>query len=853
LSVVLKRREAVRRKELLHIQEYEVELRLDADAPDFDSRTRVRFRCFAPGAATFLECGISPTRARLNGREIDLAAAYRDNRLHLSGLAADNELEVEGRGTYSTDGQGLYRHRDPVDGRTYLYSQGQVYDMHRVFACFDQPDLKAPVTFIVDTPPHWVVRAGAPARSIGPGRWRTDATPPLPTYAMALVAGEYLGAHRARGALTMGVYYPASRAGQIRTDEWLDLTATLLSHFEQAIGVPYPYAKYDHVFCPDFNAGAMENPGLVTIRDEFLLPVEATQDRRQFRAIMVAHEMAHMWFGNLVTLRWWDDLWLAEAFADLLAFDAVATATPFTTAWARFCVSRKEWGYRSDERPSTHPVLSPVSDTDAARTHLDGITYAKGAGVLRQLMARLGRETFLLGLRAYLNRHRHDNAGLAELVTALQQAGGTDLQPWVRQWLSTSGTNTLRPEPVIREGVYDRVTLLQSAPAHHPELRHHRVRIGLYDRGFDGLARRGAVDVEAGGERTVIPELSGQPAADLLLVNDDDRAWAHIGLDERSADALCQHLSDLDDPLARALGWQALFDAAGHGHLDLDRYVDAVLRALATEADGSLASLALRRVRTCLDEWSAAPRRLPRLHRFADHCLARLSDTRAPFLENFIDTAHQTQHTRLLRRWLDDDEQPAHRVLDQVLRWRIIVRLAVLGVIDEATIAAEAERDRSSHGRQQAALAVTSQPDADVKQRALTVLAEPGSTSAPVLRAYAEGLFPAEQRDETRSLLPRTIDLSARLWQVHNEWTATSLSYFLLPRCHAEPRTLPLLADAAARAADPRAARVLTDYRFEMAQRIDLQAGDLAGAGPATPSGREGENLELDGVRTAEP
>jgi aminopeptidase N len=817
----LTRIEARTRAAIVRVRSYRVDLDLTGDGPTFVSRSRVEFSCARPGSTTFVELSGADVRsARLNDRELDVS----DGRLWLPDLAEHNVLDVTLRGRYSDNGQGLSRHRDPADGRTYVYSHGQVYDMHRVFACFDQPDLKAPVTFTVQVPPGWLVRGVAPAHEERPGRWRLDRTPPIPTYAMALVAGEFHEVRRDDAIVPMGLYCPVSLADRLDGDELFTLIGQCLAHFERLFGVPYPYAGYDHVFCPNFTPGAMENPGLVILRDDFLLPAGSGHDRRQFRALTIAHEMAHMWFGNLVTPSWWDDLWLSESFAELMAFHVIADATEFTTAWARFCAGRKEWGYRVDGRPSTHAILSPVDDTDAARNHLDGITYAKGAGVLKQLMARIGPEVFLAGLRKYFQRHAHGTASLSDLLSALGHETPDDLEAWADQWLSTSGTNTLTAQTVVANGRYTRVAIGQTTP-----LREHRVRLGLYDRDGGRLVRRHSLAVRAAEAETQVPALSGAVEADLLLLNDEDEAWARIGLDERSRRTLTHHLADLADPLARALCWQTLWDMAAAGLVAPGEYVEAALGALERETDPGLSTLALRRVRACIDEWGTATNRPERLRRLAVVCAQRLHQDQ--HLDTYIDCAPASD----LVAWLSGGG-PA---LTRARHWRILAQLAAFGRVDRGRIADELRRDATAGGQVGAALARVSLPSRFAKRAALRVLGSPPTVKPPILRVLAEGLFRPQQADLTRPLIPEALALIPRLWSLHGPWTAPHLAHYLLPRYHPEADTIAAIDEALASTTDPRPRRMLVDHRFDVERAIrlcELDGGDLTPR-PSRPAG----------------
>ncbi|MGH3324658.1 MAG: aminopeptidase N, partial [Streptomyces sp.] len=455
---VLTRAEAQLRAQLIDVERYVVDLDLTRGEEVFGSVTTVRFavREGQGGADTFAE--VRPTalvRAELDG--VALAPdAFAEGRLSLRGLAEGaHELRVVAEMPYSRVGEGMHRFTDPADGRVYVYTQCFMTDASLVFACFDQPDLKAVFEVSVTAPEDWTVLGNGVARKAGGGRWEFAPTPLLSTYLVAVVAGPYHSVRTEHAGLPFGLHVRRSLGEFLDADaeELLDVTRRCFDRYHEIFDEPYPFDSYDQAFVPEFNAGAMENPGLVTFRDEYVFRSAVTEQQRQTRGVTVAHEMAHMWFGDLVTLRWWDDTWLNESFAEYMGCQVLSEATRFTDAWTDFAVARKGWGYDADQRPSTHPVAPApelVPDTAEALLNFDGISYAKGASALRQLVAWLGERGFLAGVNDHLTRHRFGNAALADFIDSMARASGRDVHGWAERWLRTTGVDTLTPR--VAEG-----------------------------------------------------------------------------------------------------------------------------------------------------------------------------------------------------------------------------------------------------------------------------------------------------------------------------------------------------------------------------------------------------------------
>ncbi|PRY24074.1 membrane alanyl aminopeptidase [Pseudosporangium ferrugineum] len=754
----LTRAEATARAATVTVTGYDIALDLTGGGDTFRSRTVLTFGA-EPGSATFVE--LEPATllsATLNGEPLD-PSALADERLTLTGLGDANELVVEGEMRYSNTGEGLHRFTDPADDRVYLYGHMFLDGARRIFPCFDQPDLKAPVTLSVTAPDGWLVAAnGMPDGEVVDGRWRFAATKPLATYFVSLIAGPYHARTGEHDGIPLALYCRQALAEHLdeQAEELFTVTRQCLDRYHEIFDVRYPFGHYGQAFVPEFNFGAMENPGLVVFRDEFIYRSAVTDGQREQRAAVVAHEMAHQWFGDLVTMAWWDDLWLNESFAEYLGTRITAEATRFTETWTTFAMHRKAWGLRADQRPSTHPVApSDVDDTALALLNFDGISYAKGAAVLRQLVAYVGDKAFLAGLNEHFAAHAYGNATLADLLGAVSRASGRDLSAWAEVWLRRAQPNTLRAE-VERtdDGRYARVTLVQTAPDDYPTLRPHKLCLGLYDHTDGTVTRRRLVEVdvdpEVDGARTEVPELAGEPVADLLLVNDGDLTYAKIRLDEASAAAVPKILPLLDDSLTRAVIWGAVLDAVIDGERPVAELVTLVLAALPVEREVVVAEDVLGMTRALVDHYPAPEARPAALELLAQAC-GRLVAVAEPGgslqLAGVRGLIATTTDTVRLNAWLDGEDVPEGVAVDADLRWMIVYRLVVLGAVGPERIEAELAADRSAFGEQAAARCRAAVPDAEAKARAWELIINDPGASNRILDATAQGFWQPEQLD----------------------------------------------------------------------------------------------------------
>ncbi|GAA3826575.1 aminopeptidase N [Nocardioides panacisoli] len=849
----LTREEATARAALIDVTSYTVDLDLTQAERDgvetFGSTTTLRFTCREPGAETFADLvDATIEEITLNGVALDPSQVYADSRITLAGLEAENELVVRATCAYSHTGEGLHHFVDPADGRVYLYSQFEVPDARRVFTTFEQPDLKSVFTFNVTAPAHWKVVSNAatpepvPAAETGFAVWSFPETKRMSTYITCVVAGDYYevqdvyrGKH---GDIPLGHYARQSlkEALDAHREEIVLLTQQGFAFFEDAFDSPYPFGKYDQLYVPEYNMGAMENAGAITIKDEYIPRSRMAKSIYEFRASLIHHEMAHMWFGDLVTMKWWNDLWLNESFAEWACYHSIAESTSYTDAWTGFANARKQRGYREDQLPSTHPIAAEIPDLHAIETNFDMVTYAKGASVLKQLVAWVGQEPFFEGLRGYFRDHAWGNTVFDDLLDALEKASGRELSGWAQEWLRTAGTNTLAPEfDVAEDGTYGAFAVRQSAPAEHPTLRRHRIGIGLYDLDGEGRpVRREYVEVDIAGERTELPELVGKRRPDLLLLNDGDLTFAKIRLDEQSLRTAVASLSRLEDSLARALVWGAAWDMTRDAEMSATEYVELVLANFAAETDAWAISMLPAFAFQAVNQYSAPEHRAALRTRWERGVRELLggaepaSEQQLSLARAFAGIAHSPEAVADLRGLLDGTLEIDGLAVDQDLRWLLINNLARLGE-DEDRIAAELERDNTIMGQEKAAGARAARPTAEAKAEGWRLAMLDGATPNETALAVVMSFPRIGQEDVLAPYVDRYLEAVPGIWDRLGAHRAQKALEFIFPRVLATQETLDKVDAWLAAGTDglnPGAVRYVREARSDVARALAAQQKD---------------------------
>ncbi|MFJ4837426.1 aminopeptidase N [Streptomyces sp. NPDC088746] len=856
----LSRDEARERAELLTVDGYEValDLRSAIGEPDggdeagprtFRSQTTIRFRAGRAGASTFADL-IAPSvdAVSLNGKDLDPAAVFDGVRIALEDLAeGENVLVVDARCAYSRTGEGMHRFVDPEDGEVYLYTQYEPADARRVFANFEQPDLKAPYRFEVTAPEGWRVWSNGAEESQEGEVHRFAETLPISTYITVVVAGPY---HYVSDLYTrtfddgsklevpLGAMCRKGLARHFDADDVFLITKQGLDFFHDNFDYPYPFGKYDQAFVPEYNLGAMENPGLVTFREEYIYRGKVTSASYERRANVILHEMAHMWFGDLVTMQWWDDLWLKESFADFMGTFSMVEATRFANGWTTFANNRKAWAYRADQLPSTHPVTADIRDLEDAKLNFDGITYAKGASVLKQLVAYVGRDAFLEGARRYFKRHAYGNTQLGDLLSVLAETSGRDMTAWSRAWLQTAGVNVLTP--AVRydgEGRIAELSVTQEAAASHPELRPHRIAVGLYRLSPEGtLVRYARAETDVAGERTVVAELAGSERPDLVLVNDDDLTYCKVRLDEGSLATLRAHLGDITDPLARALCWSALWNLTRDALLPARDFVALVLAHAGRESDIGVLQMLHAWAQSALVHYAAPAWREEGGRALAEGALAELrraepgSEHQLTWARFFAAVAASDADFQLLGELLDGSAVIDGLDVDQELRWAFLSPLASHGKADEAAVDAELARDDTASGKRHHVRCLASRPSAAVKAQAWATVVESDKLSNALVGATIAGFGQPSQRELLAPYTASYFEAIERVWAERSIQIGMDVVKGLFPGLQDDPATL--TATDAWLTSHPDAApalrRLVLEARDDLARALRGQERDAA-------------------------
>ncbi|MFE8949112.1 aminopeptidase N [Streptomyces sp. NPDC007856] len=850
----LTREEAQQRAELLTVDSYEIDLDLSGaqEGGTYRSVTTVRFDVARGGVESFIDL-VAPTvhEVMLNGDALDPAEVFKDSRIALPGLLEGrNVLRVVADCAYTNTGEGLHRFVDPVDEQAYLYTQFEVPDARRVFASFEQPDLKATFQFTVRAPEGWTVISNSPTPEPQDNVWVFEPTPRISTYITALIVGPYHSVHsvyeKDGQSVPLGIYCRPSLAEFLDSDAIFEVTRQGFDWFQEKFDYAYPFEKYDQLFVPEFNAGAMENAGAVTIRDQYVFRSKVTDAAYEVRAETILHELAHMWFGDLVTMEWWNDLWLNESFATYtsIACQSAAPGSRWPHSWTTFANSMKTWAYRQDQLPSTHPIMADIRDLDDVLVNFDGITYAKGASVLKQLVAYVGQDEFFKGVQAYFKRHAFGNTRLSDLLGALEETSGRDLKTWSRKWLETAGINILRPEIATdADGVITSFAVRQEAPAlpagakGEPVLRPHRIAIGLYDLDSDSgkLVRTERVELDVDGELTAVPQLTGRRRPAVVLLNDDDLSYAKVRLDEESLRTVTEHLGDFQESLPRALCWASAWDMTRDAELATRDYLSLVLSGIAKESDIGVVQSLHRQVKLAIDLYADPAAREALLARWTDATLAHLraaepgGDHQLAWARAFAATARTPEQLDLLEALLEGTQTVEGLAVDTELRWAFVERLAAVGRFDEAEIAAEYERDRTAAGERHAATARAARPTVEAKAEAWASVVDSDKLPNAVQEAVISGFVQTDQRELLAPYADRYFEVVKDVWDARSHEIAQQIAVGLYPAVQVSEATL-AKTDAWLAAAEPNAAlrRLVSESRSGVERALKAQAADAA-------------------------
>ena len=858
----LTRVEAEERKSIVQYPiHYSVDLDLTQGDTTFVSTSTIQFGAKA-GESTFLDLiADEVTSVTLNGESVEPGEVFADDRIALNNLRERNEVVVTAVCRYSTTGEGLHRSVDPSDGNVYLYSQFEVPDARRVYAVFDQPDLKAVFRFSVLAPCSWIVTSNMPVErtedtdqmtldgTLGTKpaehakRWTFAPTPTMSSYLTAICAGPYAEWHTTYQnedgrTIPMAQYCRQALKDDFAKDvDYLfDITKKGFAFYAKTWGVPYPYAKYDQIYVPEYNAGAMENIGMVTIRDSYVFSSKVTDALAERRVVTVLHELAHMWFGDYVTMKWWNDLWLNESFAEFTSTLATAEATEWKDAWATFCSGEKSWALNQDQLSTTHPIVAPINDLNDTYVNFDGITYAKGASVLKQLVAYVGRSEFFEGINHYLYRHAYSNATLNDLLTELEGTSGRDLKTWSAQWLEQAGINTIATDlHTAQDGTISELTLHQFAPTDHPVLREHRLAVGFYNEDEESgkVVRTDRIELDVDGEATTVTEAAGKPRPQFLLTNDDDLTYTKLRFDDESLAFATANLYRFDDALARAVIWLALWDMTRDGELAASDFIGTTLKLLSTETESTTFRYALACLSTTVWHYTDRTKRAA----IAQHTAQALLDLakQAPAGSDmqfqlisayltygvegdsaFADTVRGLLSGSLVLEGLE---------LDNNFRWSLVRALSSINAIDEADIQQELERKDTTENREFAYGARAVRATADAKAWAWNEAIHDEVLTNAQLESVAGGFASTPSQELAEPYVKEYFDSAEWIWNHKTFHMAEALLEGLYPR-YADPATLVELGDKwlASHADADNALRRLISANVESSHRTKMVA-----------------------------
>ena len=790
------RAEAQARADHFAVQSYQVNLDLTAGDKFFTSETTIKFTCNKPGYESFIDAvGKSVNSATLNGQAVE-TSNYDGESIFLKNLAADNELVIKMITPYSNTGEGLQRSVDPVDNEVYLYSQGETAFIRKMYPCFDQPDLKATFTLTAIAPKHWSVISNSPVEEKtelagDKTKWRFKPTPRVSTYITALIAGPYYSVsdtYVGKKSVPLGIYCRKSLAEHLDPEDIFLITKQGFAYFENVFGLEYPFEKYDQIAVVDFNWGAMENAGAVTFLERLLVfRSKVTERMYNARANTILHEMAHMWFGNMVTMKWWDDLWLNESFAEWSSYLAMVEATRFKNSWTGFNQERKNWAYRQDQLSSTHPIVTDMVDIDTVAGNFDGISYAKGASVLQQLVVHVGRDNFITGLQKYFTKHAFKNTTLDDLLIELTQASGKDLTSWVSNWLQTAGVNTLRPLLEIENDSYKSISVIQEAPTMpvgSTQLRPHRLALGLYDLTGESITLRKSVELDVSGAKTVVAQLAGEKVADLLLINDRDLSYAKIRFDQKSITTLKAHLGKITDSLTRALCWSAAWDMLRDSEISATDFIEIALTGLSGEDDIATVTTIGNQLATAVELYSAPTKRDSARLRVGNAYEKMLqqaaagSDLQLQFARNFTSFASSAEHNDLIKELLDGNLVGLK--VDADLRWIFVIALAERGLMDKDELAFQLQKDNTLNGQLSYASALAARPTPQAKEETwISITTEDISTS--LREAKLAGFMRALHRPLLAAYVDPYFDLLLQFWGKKSYEVASSFVSGMYP------------------------------------------------------------------------
>lgn len=787
--------EAEKRSSQIDVESYNITLDLTQGDEVFSSKTIIKFNSKTT-EPTFIDLIAKNVKSViLNGENLDIEC-YKDSRIHLDKILKKNEVIIDANCFYMHTGEGLHRFVDKADNQAYVYTQFEVADCRRMFAVFEQPDIKSKFTFTVTTPKNWVAFSNSstpePVENEKSHTFNFEQTQKISSYITALVAGPYKGK---TGELTssdgrripLGVYCRASMVEYLDADEIMDITKIGFKFYEQIFSTPYPFDKYDQIFVPEFNNGAMENAGCVTYRDEYIFrskPIEAKVERR---AITILHELAHMWFGDLVTMKWWNDLWLNESFAEFMCTLCADEATRWNS-WTTFNSMEKNWAYRQDQLPSTHPIAANIRDLEDVEVNFDGITYAKGASVLRQLVAYVGREQFFEGIRVYFNKYKWKNTKLSDLLYELEKTSGRDLSNWTKVWLEESGVNLMKP--IFETDAEDNILsfiIKQEAFSKGSSIRPHRLVVSGYNLVNDKMEKTIRVELDVKDENTEIVDFVGKKRPDIVLINDEDLTYSKVRMDNKSLDFAIKNIDKFTQTLPRTLILANAWDMLRDGEFKPTNYVKLAMLALEVETDSSAVRMLLNQINACLYNYMAVENRdilQNEVFEFLKNKV-QISKNKPDFqlqcVRSLTSIAQNKKQYDFLYELLNEKTHIDGVIIDHDLRWQLVIALSEGGYIDANDIKTELNNDNTVTGNQNAQCALASIPTSESKTAVWNRIMNDYSIPNDTLNSMMDGFVNVTDRSLIVSYYDEYFEKLEEIWENRTVAVACSIIETLFP------------------------------------------------------------------------
>jgi aminopeptidase N len=795
---------AMRAQQLSNVS-YQLSMEVDEQKPSFSGEVAISFTLAkANNSPVTLDFeGGEILSVNLNGNDISFQAEKWFLRFPPQQFnVPTNTLRIKFTHAYANAGDGLHRYKDAATGNVYLYSNFEPFNAHKMFPHFDQPNIKANFTLDVIAPASWQVVSTTREISITnvneKKHWQFPATPKMASYVFSMHAGPYTVWEDNSGAIPLRLFARQEVAQYVDYKEWFLFTQQSFAFFNNYFSLPYPFKKYDQLIVPDFNSGAMENIGAVTFNEFYVGRGKKTDLERMKYGNVIAHEMAHMWFGDLVTMSWWNGLWLNESFATYMSYLAQEKSSQFgEKIWDVFFIGTKQWAYTSDQQVTTHPIELSVDNTAEAFANFDGITYGKGASVLKQLAYYVGEENFRKGVVKYLKKYSYSNTQLVDFMSEIAKASQRDLSDWAYEWLYQAGLNSIQLhytcEQTKQDDIVQSMLLTQSAPDAWPILRRQKIQVGLFNLQDETLVSSARFPLVYRGVSTPINAADKLPCPAFAYPNIGDMGYAKVMLDEKSLSFIKNHFASVDASL-RLMLWQNLWDSVLDVKMPLSDYLQFVNNYIGIETRSDLISAVTAKLKSTRDylwlmsnEHKTYAKELALIETIAYRQLLSAesaSDVQKIWFDAFLQAAHTPEALAKIHAIVVGEETLQGFVVDQDRRWMMLIRLNQFQTKNYLALTkAEQQQDRSDTGQQMALACEAIRPDASIKvhwfQR---ITAKEKNDKLAALRVVMGNLLPFNQRELRADMAGSVLENLQTLSAVNDDRFMFAFLGTMLPR-----------------------------------------------------------------------